>query len=632
MEDKNELAFISLGERETPDFESLIGSKKTNFKKKVNLKALPPDDFSNGLIPQDESCHSLTNILTQVSILDVEISNSTNDLYNYSNRNSEIEILMESITEIGQQQPIIVVQKDEKYIVIDGVLRLKAMERLEINVIKALITDFVPSKEFSLSDFIIHHQIQKVKTEDEKLNEIKTILRVGCEDYNSTKDREKRVQLVSKLLGVSGWRRNNVYMLEKVLIYENHSDLELNMGKKMIANELSPAKAIEALEIIKTAQVIKEKENETKVMEGFLSKKYDKDKALNLLGSYEQKKTESVTSVPLHPIKSDKYTILKGNVETIDLPSELRVDTIFTSPPYYHIVHYGEDVNELGWESTPDEYITRLANIIMKCYDKLKDTGSVFINLGDTYINGQSMAIPERLTMELIKRGLNYIDRIIWNKASSNKPISNSIHRLMPSYELILHFSKSKKMYFEKIKLKSDKVLKVARGCKEKHNKKISYHIPNNYDQIRSVIDNNIVESIPGVMLIKNIITLEQNKARTKHTEDEEHHPATFSQSLPVIPLLMSCPKNKDTVVFDPFMGSGSCGVTALLMGLQFVGVELYEENIKSASRLLSSIEKEYDENALNLLIGENPNEQKTNSLSKNGLRTLVETISKQAA
>lgn len=42
--------FISLGERETPDFESLIGSKKTNFKKKVNLKALPPDDFSNGLI------------------------------------------------------------------------------------------------------------------------------------------------------------------------------------------------------------------------------------------------------------------------------------------------------------------------------------------------------------------------------------------------------------------------------------------------------------------------------------------------------------------------------------------------------------------------------------------------------
>ena len=62
----------------------------------------------------------------------------------------------------------------------------------------------------------------------------------------------------------------------------------------------------------------------------------------------------------------------------------------------------------------------------------------------------------------------------------------------------------------------------------------------------------------------------------------------------------MSTPKNRNSVVMDPFLGSGSCGVTALLLGFKFVGVELYEKNIKTAERVISDAQESFDEDSLN--------------------------------
>ena len=65
-------------------------------------------------------------------------------------------------------------------------------------------------------------------------------------------------------------------------------------------------------------------------------------------------------------------------------------------------------------------------------------------------------------------------------------------------------------------------------------------------------------------------------------------------------------------------MGSGSCGVTALQLGFKFVGVELYEKNIRTAERILSGAEESFDEDSLNSMFNDfgmprnsnvNPNE-----------------------
>jgi DNA modification methylase len=531
--------------------------------------------------------------IKKININDVVVSDLTKSIYDYSNRESEISALVESISVRGQLKPIDVIRDGSKYINLDGVLRQMAMIRLNLNEIDAIVHEFVATDEFSLTDLIIHHQIRKQKNNTEKLNEVKALLRIDSDNKNPLRDKEKRVALVSSLLGVKGWGRNNVFSLENILRWELRTNSEGRFSIDIISNVTSVNKAVQAIQFLENPLFGKEEEEESKIIGGFLKGNYPAERAVSLVKAYDKKKKEGHTIIDLHPVDKSNFTILKGNIEEIQLPEDLLIDTIFTSPPYYKLVHYGDDPNELGWEKTPELYVKRLSEILMKGYEKLKDTGSMFVNLGESYEDSECLGITERLTVELISRGVRYVDRLIWNKVS-NKPNPNNIKRLRQGYETILHFSKTRDYYFENIKIKSNKKLKVSRGCREKNSDKVSYHIQNNYNQFRSVLSDETVSTV---------LTVQLNKNRTKHVEGEEEHPATFSSNLPVVPLLISTPKNRDAVVFDPFMGSGSCGVTALLLGFKFVGVELYDKNIQMSTRILSESQEAFDEVNLNSLL-----------------------------
>ena len=534
--------------------------------------------------------------ISKVNINDVLVSDETKSIYDYSNRESEINTLVESIGSIGQQQPIIVIKKDEKYLILDGFLRREAMVRLNLDGINVIIVEFEETDEFSLSDLIIHHQIRKQKTNRERLNEIKIILRIDSKNPNPLRDKEERVKLVSSLLGVKGWGRNNVFTLENILRWEKKNGTDLHLSEKVLTNEISVNKAQETIRLIEDPSFDREKEKECKVIEGFLQGNYNAAKAVDLIRVFNRKKSEKPSVINIYPKDKRNFTIIPGNIEDIELPEDLLVDTVFTSPPYYKVVHYGDDPNELGWENTPEEYVVRLSNILMKCYDRLKDTGSMFVNIGETYEDGQCLGVTDMLVLELKRRGVRFVDRIIWNKGSVCKPSPNQVKRLNSGYEVILQFSKTRDYYFDRFKIRSEKVLKVSRGCKEKDSDNVRFHIPNNYKQFRSVLSENEVS---------DIIKVQINRNRTKHTEGEEVHPAVFSNNLPVIPLLISTPKNRNSVVMDPFMGSGSCGVTALQLGFKFVGVELYEKNIMTAERVMSDAQESFDEDALNSMIND---------------------------
>ena len=540
--------------------------------------------------------HVNSREVLKVNIKDVEVSEVTRTIYDYSDREDEINALVDSIGTIGQQQPITVIKMDEKYLVLDGVLRREALLRLNSDSINVIVVEFDETDEFSLSDLIIHHQISKQKTNREKLNEIKTILRIDSEKSNPLRDKESRITLVTSLLGVKGWKRNNVFTLENILRWEKKNGTDLQLSEKVLSNEISVNKAQETIRLIEDPSFDREKEKECKVIEGFLQGYYSAAKAVDLIKVYDRKKTEEPTVINIYPEDKSNFTIIPGNIEDIQLPEDLMVDTVFTSPPYYKLVHYGDDPNELGWEKTPEEYVERLSNILMKCYDRLKDTGSMFVNIGETYEDGQCLGVTDMLVLELKRRGVRFVDRIIWNKGSSSKPSPNQVKRLNSGYEEILHFSKTKDYHFDRFKIKSEKVLKVSPGCKEKGSDKVRFHIPNNYKQFRSVLSENEVS---------DIIKVQINRNRTKHTEGEEVHPAVFSNNLPVIPLLISTPKNRKSVVMDPFLGSGSCGVTALLLGFKFVGVELYEKNIKTAERVMTDAQESFDKDALDSLLND---------------------------
>ena len=532
--------------------------------------------------------------IQKINIKDVIVSEVTKSLYDYSNREDEINALAESISLIGQREPIQVIRNESSFILIDGRLRLYAMIRLNLNEIDAIISEFVETDEFSFTDLIIHHQIRKKKTSVEKLNEVKALLRLDSESRNPLRDKEKRVTLISSLLGGKGWGRNNVYSLENILRWEKRSRFEFHLAEKVVSNELSINKALETIRLTENPLFDRKKEKESRVVDGFLKGNYDAEQAVNLMGVFSRKKSEGHTKIRLYQKERKNFKIIQGNIEEIQLPEDLAVDTIFTSPSYFRLVKYGNDPHELGWENTPEEYIQRLSNILMKCYEKLKSTGSMFVNLGETYEDGECLGITEMLTMELKKRGARFVDRIVWNKVSTGKPNRNNVKRLNSGYETILHFSKTKDYYFERFKIKSKKTLRVSRSCKEKGSNKRNYHIPNNYSQFRSVLSENNVT---------NVINVQINKNRTIHIQGEEVHPAVFSNNLPVIPLLISTPKNRDSVVMDPFLGTGSCGVVALQLGFRFVGVELYEKNVRTAERILTEGQESFDKESLDSLL-----------------------------
>lgn len=60
------------------------------------------------------------------------------------------------------------------------------------------------------------------------------------------------------------------------------------------------------------------------------------------------------------------------------------LDCVITSPPYYGLRDYGCD-GQVGLEDTPEDYVQRLVDIFHEVKRCLKPTGTLWLNLGDSY-------------------------------------------------------------------------------------------------------------------------------------------------------------------------------------------------------------------------------------------------------
>lgn len=79
------------------------------------------------------------------------------------------------------------------------------------------------------------------------------------------------------------------------------------------------------------------------------------------------------------------YRIIEGDVRErlCDLPDE-SVQTCVTSPPYWGLRDYGVD-GQLGLEPTPEEYVANLVAVFREVKRVLRDDGTLWLNLGDSY-------------------------------------------------------------------------------------------------------------------------------------------------------------------------------------------------------------------------------------------------------
>jgi DNA modification methylase len=138
--------------------------------------------------------------------------------------------------------------------------------------------------------------------------------------------------------------------------------------------------------------------------------------------------------------------ILTGDcIELMNAMPEKSVDVIVTSPPYFQQRDYGCE-RQIGREDEMGAYIETMVRWATTCLRVLKDTGSLFLNIGDKYEKKGLLMIPERLCIAMMDAGWVLRNKIVWHKP--NHMPSSVKDRFCSSWEPVYFFVKNSHRYY----------------------------------------------------------------------------------------------------------------------------------------------------------------------------------------
>lgn len=85
-----------------------------------------------------------------------------------------------------------------------------------------------------------------------------------------------------------------------------------------------------------------------------------------------------------------QYRLLRGDALAClrGLPDE-SVHCVVTSPPYYGLRDYGAE-GQIGLERTPELFLARLVGVFREARRVLRQDGTCWVNMGDSYGRGES--------------------------------------------------------------------------------------------------------------------------------------------------------------------------------------------------------------------------------------------------
>ncbi|TVQ32439.1 MAG: site-specific DNA-methyltransferase [Phycisphaeraceae bacterium] len=239
-----------------------------------------------------------------------------------------------------------------------------------------------------------------------------------------------------------------------------------------------------------------------------------------------------------------------------------------TSPPYWGLRDYGIE-RQIGAESNLDDYINNLVMVFREVRRTLRDDGTLWLNIGDSYTSGgrtwrqidkknkargmdyraptpdglkpkDLIGVPWRLAFALQADGWYLRTEIVWNKPNG---LPESVKdRPSRMHEYVFLLTKSERYFY-------------------------------NYEAMREVAANGKKRAGRSVW---NINT-EPNK---------EAHFATFPTAL--VGKCLDAGAKPGCRVLDPFFGSGTVGLVCEIFRLNYTGIELKSEYIEIAMNRLS--------------------------------------------
>lgn len=74
------------------------------------------------------------------------------------------------------------------------------------------------------------------------------------------------------------------------------------------------------------------------------------------------------------------------------------IDCCVTSPPYFGLRDYGHD-GQIGLEDTPDDFVAKMVEVFTEVKRVLKDDGTLWLNLGDSYASNKGGTTPPAQTV-----------------------------------------------------------------------------------------------------------------------------------------------------------------------------------------------------------------------------------------
>jgi DNA modification methylase len=137
--------------------------------------------------------------------------------------------------------------------------------------------------------------------------------------------------------------------------------------------------------------------------------------------------------------------IVRGDARAIPLPPK-SVDLVVTSPPYWRKRDYGI-TGQIGQEDTPERYVQAIAAALREWRRVLRPTGSVFLDIGDTYWKRSLCGIPGMIEVAARQDGWLLRNRIIWAKPGGMPdPVRD---RLAVRHEYILHLTPRGEYFYD---------------------------------------------------------------------------------------------------------------------------------------------------------------------------------------
>jgi site-specific DNA-methyltransferase (adenine-specific) len=308
-----------------------------------------------------------------------------------------------------------------------------------------------------------------------------------------------------------------------------------------------------------------------------------------------------------------KYSILQGDcIEQLRTMEANSVHTCVTSPPYYGLRDYGHD-GQIGLEETPEAYVAKLVEVFREVRRVLRDDGTLWLNLGDSYAStgGKSqpqpdasggvgnkklgtrrqqgssasyggfvrpntithglkpkdlIGIPWRVAFALQADGWYLRQDIVWHKPN---PMPESVtDRCTKAHEYIFLLSKSERYYYD-IDAMKEKAVKGDSGAGAR-----------NYTGING--RERLTQSESS--------RIEGRNRRSVWTIATQPYPGAHFAAFPpdlIRPCIQAgCPPNG--LVLDPFGGSGTTAQVAIQEGRNAVIIELNPKYVELAQKRIS--------------------------------------------